>query len=284
MDGLRARRLRLLVVDCGVLFLETEQPGIDLDPSGDFSYLRDRWDDLDAIVLTHGHEDHIGAVPYLGFREKPDVPADRLPAHARRSLEGKLREHPDTAADGMSRFARARRSGWGRSSASSSRSTTRSRTRWGVGHPRTAAFRHGAATPVTFKMDQLPLGRTDHRPSAGGLGSAPRASTLLMSDSTNAEVPGFVTSEREIGPVLPTTSSRGATRRIIVACFASHVHRVQQVLDFRCQKHHRRVAFIGRSMVRNMGIARAISVTSRSHPGWSRTSRRSRTCRPSRCC
>jgi len=75
-----------------------------------------------------------------------------------------------------------------------------------------------------------------------------------MSDSTNAEVPGFVTSEREIGPVLDDVF-RAASRRIIVACFASHVHRVQQVLDA-AQAHHRKVVFIGRSMVRNMGIAR----------------------------
>jgi ribonuclease J len=104
-----------------------------------------------------------------------------------------------------------------------------------------------------FKMDQLPLdGRiTD----LGGWARLGREGVdLLMSDSTNAEVPGFVPSEREIGPVLDDVF-RQATRRIIVACFASHVHRVQQVLDA-AQAHGRRIAFIGRSMVRNMGIAR----------------------------
>ena len=63
---------RLLIVDCGVLFPETDQPGVDLILP-DFTYLRDRWDDVEAVVLTHGHEDHIGGVPYL-LREKPDVP------------------------------------------------------------------------------------------------------------------------------------------------------------------------------------------------------------------
>ena len=81
---------RLLIVDCGVLFPEADQPGVDLILP-DFTYLRDRWDDLDAIVLTHGHEDHIGAVPYL-LREKPDVPlvGSRLTLAL---VEGKLREH-----------------------------------------------------------------------------------------------------------------------------------------------------------------------------------------------
>src|SRR5437588_9767245 len=81
---------RLLVVDCGVLFPETDQPGVDLILP-DFTYLRDRWDDIDAIVLTHGHEDHIGAVPYL-LRERPDIPlvGSRLTLAL---LEAKLVEH-----------------------------------------------------------------------------------------------------------------------------------------------------------------------------------------------
>src|SRR5207237_10315503 len=103
-----------------------------------------------------------------------------------------------------------------------------------------------------FKMDQLPLdGRlTD----LGGFARLGREGVdLLLADSTNAEVPGFVTSEREIGPVLSEVM-RTATRRVIVACFASHVHRVQQVLDAAAE-HGRHVCLVGRSMVRNMGIA-----------------------------
>jgi ribonuclease J len=236
---------RLLVVDCGVLFPETDQPGVDLILP-DFSYLRERWDDLDAVVLTHGHEDHIGAVPYL-LREKPDVPVvgSRLTLAL---LEGKLREHRITPYTLEVREGQTERLGAFECEF------------FAVNHSIPDALGVALKSPAgvvlhtgDFKMDQLPLdGRiTD----LGGWARLGRDGVdLLMSDSTNAEVPGFVTSEREIGPVLDDVFRR-ATRRVIVACFASHVHRVQQVLDA-AQAHGRKVVFIGRSMVRNMGIAR----------------------------
>jgi ribonuclease J len=236
---------RLLVVDCGVLFPETDQPGVDLILP-DFTVLRDRWDDLDAVVLTHGHEDHIGAVPYL-LREKPDVPivGSRLTLAL---VEGKLREHriepytlevKEGQVEQLGPFACEF---------------------FAVNHSIPdalgVAIRTAAGVVLhtgDFKMDQLPLdGRITDLGGWARLGR--EGIDLLMSDSTNAEVPGFVTPEREIGPVLDDVF-RQAKRRVIVACFASHVHRVQQVLDA-AQSHHRRVAFIGRSMVRNMGIAR----------------------------
>jgi ribonuclease J len=238
-------RGRLLIVDCGVLFPETEQPGIDLILP-DFGYLRERWDDVDALVLTHGHEDHIGAVPYL-LREKPDVPlvGSRLTLAL---VEGKLAEHR------IDPFTLEVREGQVEQLGPFSCEF------FAVNHSIPdalgLAIRTGAGTVLhtgDFKMDQLPLdGRiTD----LGGWARLGREGVdLLMSDSTNAEVPGYVTPEREIAPVLDDVF-RGAVRRIIVACFASHVHRVQQVLDA-AHVHHRRVAFIGRSMVRNMGIAR----------------------------
>jgi ribonuclease J len=236
---------RLLVVDCGVLFPETDQPGVDLILP-DFGYLRDRWDDVDAVVLTHGHEDHIGGVPYL-LREKPDVPVvgSRLTLAL---LEGKLREHRITPYSLEVREGQVEQLGPFRCEF------------FAVNHSIPdalgVAIRSEAGVVLhtgDFKMDQLPLdGRlTD----IGGWARLGRDGIdLLMSDSTNAEVPGFVVSEREIGPVLDEVF-RQAQRRIIVACFASHVHRVQQVLDA-AQAHDRQVAFIGRSMVRNMGIAR----------------------------
>ena len=236
---------RLLVVDCGVLFPELDQPGVDLILP-DFTILRDRWDDLDAIVLTHGHEDHIGAIPYL-LREKPDVPlvGSRLTLAL---VEGKLQEHRIKPYTLEVREGHTEQLG------------VFSCEFFAVNHSIPDAL--GVAIRTTagvvlhtgdFKMDQLPLdGRiTD----LGGWARLGREGVdLLLSDSTNAEIPGFVTSEREIGPVLDDVF-RKAQRRIIVACFASHVHRVQQVLDA-AESHGRKVAFIGRSMVRNMGIAR----------------------------
>ncbi len=236
---------RILIVDCGVLFPETEQPGVDLILP-DWRYLSDRWDDVEAVVLTHGHEDHIGAVPYL-LREKPDLPVvgSRLTLAL---LEGKLAEHRVTPYTLEVKEGVTERIGPFECEF------------FAVNHSIPdalgLAIRSGAGTVLhtgDFKMDQLPLdGRlTDlggwHRLGREGV-------DLLLSDSTNAEVPGFVTPEREIAPVLDEVV-RTARRRVIVACFASHVHRVQQVLDA-ADAHGRKVALVGRSMVRNMGIAR----------------------------
>jgi ribonuclease J len=238
-------RGRLLIVDCGVLFPESEQPGVDLILP-DFSYLRDRWADVDALVLTHGHEDHIGAVPYL-LREAPEIPivGSRLTLAL---LDGKLAEHR------IKPFSLEVKEGQLEQLGPFSCEF------FAVNHSIPdalgLAIRTSAGTVLhtgDFKMDQIPLdGRiTD----LGGWARLGREGVdLLMSDSTNAEVPGFVTPERDIAPVLDDVF-RGAHRRIIVACFASHVHRVQQVLDI-AHEHRRKVAFIGRSMVRNMGIAR----------------------------
>ena len=236
---------RLLIVDCGVLFPETDQPGVDLILP-DFTILRDRWDDVDAIVLTHGHEDHIGAVPYL-LREKPDVPlvGSRLTLAL---LEGKLQEHRITPLTLEVKEGQTEQLG---PFACEFFAVNHS-----IPDALGVAIRTSAGLVLhtgDFKMDQLPLdGRITDLGGWARLGR--EGIDLLMTDSTNAEIPGFVTPEREIGPVLDDVF-RQARRRIIVACFASHVHRVQQVLDA-AESHGRRVAFIGRSMVRNMGIAR----------------------------
>jgi ribonuclease J len=240
---------RLLVVDCGVLFPDVDQPGVDLILP-DFSSILDRLDDIEAIVLTHGHEDHIGAVPYL-LAHKPDIPLVGS-QFTLALIEAKLAERR------IQPYALTVREG--------------RRERLGPFELEFFAVNHSIpdalALAVTtsagtvlhtgdFKMDQLPLdGRLTDLAGFARLGS--RGVDLLLSDSTNAEIPGFVTPEREIGPVLESlfVHARG---RIIVASFASHVHRVQQVLDAAAQ-HGRKVAFIGRSMVRNMGIARDLGL------------------------
>ena len=236
---------RLLIVDCGVLFPEEEQPGIDLILP-DFSSIRDRLDDVVGVVLTHGHEDHIGAVPYL-LREKDDIPlvGSKLTLAL---VEAKLQEHR------IRPYALEVKEG--------------DRERIGpfdcefiaVNHSIPDALAVAIRTPAgmvvltgDFKMDQLPLdGRLTDLPTFARLGE--EGIDLLLVDSTNAEVPGFVPHERDISQVLRQTFAR-AEKRIIVASFASHVHRIQQVLDA-AHEHGRKVAFVGRSMVRNMGIAR----------------------------
>ncbi|MDX6743424.1 ribonuclease J [Actinocorallia sp. A-T 12471] len=238
---------RLLIVDCGVLFPEEEQPGVDLILP-DFDYIRDRLDLIEAVVLTHGHEDHIGAVPYL-LRERPDLPliGSRLTLAL---VEAKLSEHRikpvlQVVADGERRA-------FGPFDCEF----------LAVNHSIPDAMAVGIRTPAglvvhtgDFKMDQLPLdGRLTDLGTFARLGS--EGIDLLMSDSTNAEVPGFVTSERDISGAIDNVF-RTAQERIIVACFASHVHRVQQVLNA-AVKAGRKVAFVGRSMVRNMGVAREL--------------------------
>jgi ribonuclease J len=240
---------RLLIVDCGVLFPENDQPGVDLILP-DFAAIADRLDDVEAVVLTHGHEDHIGGVPYL-LRLKPDVPL----VGSRFTLalvEAKLREHrlnPYTLEVREGQIEQLGPFGCEFFAVNHS-----------IPDALAVAIRTQAGLVLhtgDFKMDQLPLdGRLTDLGGFARLGA--EGVDLLLSDSTNAEVPGFVTPEREIGPVLDNVF-RGAQKRIIVASFASHVHRVQQVLDV-SRAHGRRVAFVGRSMVRNMGVARDLGL------------------------
>ncbi len=235
---------QLLIIDCGVLFPEDHHPGVDLILP-DFEYIEDRLDQVQAIVLTHGHEDHIGAVPYL-LKLKRDLPVVGSTLTLA-LVEAKLKEHRITpytlgVKEGM-------------------------REKLGVFDCEFIAVNHSIPDALAvfvrtpggtilhtgdFKMDQLPLDNrlTDLRAFAR-LGE--EGVDLFMTDSTNAEVPGFTTPEKDIAPAIDKVF-RDAERRIIVACFSSHVHRVQQVLNA-AEKAGRKVAMVGRSMVRNMGIA-----------------------------
>jgi ribonuclease J len=235
---------RLLVVDCGVLFPAEDSPGVDLILP-DFRAIEHRLDDIDALVLTHGHEDHIGAVPFL-LRLRPDLTIvgsrftlalvaakckeHRLTPHLLEVKEGERLRH---GAFDCEYFA--------------------------VNHSIPDALAVAVRTPAglvlhtgDIKLDQLPLdGRLTDLAGFSRLGD--EGVDLFLVDSTNADVPGFVIAEREIGPVLDGVFHRSPAR-IIVACFASHVHRVQQVLDA-AAAHDRKVCLVGRSMIRNMGLA-----------------------------
>ena len=235
----------LLIVDCGVLFPEDSQPGVDLILP-DFGPIMDRLDDVAAVVLTHGHEDHIGALPYL-LRQRADIPliGSRLTLAL---VEAKLRESR------ISPYTLEVREG------QHERVGPFDLEFLAVNHSIPDALAVAVRTPAglvlhtgDFKVDQLPLdGRITDLNGFARLGD--EGVDLLLVDSTNAEVPGFVPSEREILPVLDAVFSR-ARGRIIVASFASHIHRIQQVIDT-AAAHGRKIAFVGRSMVRNMGVAR----------------------------
>jgi ribonuclease J len=239
-------RGQLLLVDCGVLFPEETHPGVDLILPG-FDVIADRLDDVVGLVLTHGHEDHIGAVPYL-LRQRPNILL--VGSKLTLALVGeKIREH---------RIKGTRQ----REVVDSERLTL------GLFDLEFIAVNHSIPdslavmirTPAgtilhtgDFKMDQLPLDNrlTDLR-SFARFGE--EGVDLFLVDSTNAEVPGFTTPERDIAPALDAVLAR-SRQRVIVACFASHVHRVQQILDV-AVAHGRKVVYVGRSMVRNMGVAR----------------------------
>lgn len=241
----------LLIVDCGVLFPEEIHPGVDLILP-DFGPILDRLDSVQAIVLTHGHEDHIGAVPYL-LKHKPDIPiiGSQLTLAF---VQAKLKEYRITpytlavADKGTEKIG------------------PYDLEFLAVNHSIPDAMAVSITTPAgrilhtgDFKMDQLPLdGRLTDLNSFARLGDA--GVDILMIDSTNAEVPGFVPSEQEIVPVLDRVFSR-ASGRIIVASFASHVHRIQQIINT-AVAHNRKVAFVGRSMVRNMTVARDLGYLS----------------------
>ena len=239
---------KILLVDCGVLFPNETQPGIDLILPG-LDALADRLDDIVGLVLTHGHEDHIGAVPFL-LKRRPDIPIfgtqltlalvrSKLKEHRIPNPDLRIVDHDST--EPLENF-----------------DLEFIAVNHSIPDALAVVIRTAAGTVLhtgDFKMDQLPLdGRiTDlRRFAAVGVEGV----DLFMTDSTNAEVAGFTTGEREIQPAMERVFA-SSKQRLIVACFASHVHRVQQVLDA-AVRHGRKVAYIGRSMVKNMGIAKEL--------------------------
>lgn len=238
---------RLLIVDCGVLFPTHDEPGVNLILP-DIRHVEDRLDDVEAIIVTHAHEDHIGAIPFL-LKLRPDIPVVGS-KFTLALVSEKCREH--------------------RIKPVLVEVAERQSTTHGVFECEYFAVNHsipgclaigihtGAGTVLhtgDIKLDQLPLdGRPTDLPGMSRLGDA--GVDLFLCDSTNSEIPGVGPSESEVGPALHRLI-RGAQGRVIVACFASNVDRVQQIIDAAVALG-RRVSFVGRSMVRNMGIAREL--------------------------
>ncbi len=239
---------RLLIVDCGVLFPNHDEPGVDLILP-DLRHIEDRLDDVEALVLTHAHEDHIGAIPYL-LKMRADIPVVGS-KFTLALVAAKCREHRINPV--FVEVAEGQRSTHGVFECQY----------FAVNHSipdaLAIAIHTGAGTVLhtgDIKLDQLPLdGRPTDLPGMSRLGDA--GVDLFLCDSTNSEIPGVGPSESEVGPNLHRLMRGAEGQRVIVACFASNVDRVQQIVDAAVALG-RRVSFVGRSMLRNMAIAREL--------------------------
>jgi ribonuclease J len=241
---------RILVIDCGIMFPDPDMPGIDL-VLPDFSYLVDNAERVEGVVLTHGHEDHTGGLAFVLRHLSVPIYGSELTVGlaSNRIREAGLLERTTLVpvADG-------------------------DRRRIGpfevefipVTHSVPDAFALAFHTPEgvvlhsgDFKLDLQPVdGRRTDLARIGALAQDPGI-RLLLSDSTNAEEPGFTPSERAVGETLRQLFAARADRRIVVACFASHIHRVQQIAEA-ARATGRKVAFVGRSMLANVELARSL--------------------------
>jgi len=242
---------RILVVDCGLMFPDADMPGVDL-VLPDFTYLRENADRVDGVVITHGHEDHVGGLSYLlrdvqvplygsalslGFARKRIEEAgvlgntEMIPVR-----DGEVRKIGPVECE----FVPVTHS---------------------VPHAFAVAYHTPAGTILhtgDFKLDLTPVdGRTTDLPRLGQIGR--EGVRVLLSDSTNAERPGFTPSESSVGPVMRDLLRTYPNRRFIVASFASHLHRVEQVAR-EALAAGRYVSFLGRSMVHNVTLAREMGI------------------------
>jgi ribonuclease J len=237
---------KICLMDVGLTFPDAEHYGVDLILP-DWSTLLDRAADIQCVVISHGHEDHMGALPFF-LRDFPDtrVYGSRLAVGL---LKAKLEEHPGAAADFVEVEATDRIT-----------DGPFDIEFVGVTHSIPDGFATAFHTPHgtilhsgDFKLDQTPIdGKPTDLPHLAEIGDAGVA--LLLADSTGADTPGHVKSEKSVGKTLRAVFGE-ADGRIIVTTFASHVHRVQQIIDAAAD-NGRKICFVGRSMVRNMPIAR----------------------------
>jgi ribonuclease J len=244
---------RIVLVDAGLMFPTAEMLGIDL-VLPDFSYLRGRAEDIEAIVLTHGHEDHVGALPYV-LREVGMPRAIYGGALTIGLVRSKLEEHRirDAPLTVLEPGKRVTAGPFEIETVHMSHSIPDARA--------VALHTELGAVLITgdYRFDQTPVdGRPADVARLAGLGE--EGVLCLCGDSTNANRPGVVLSEASVGPALLDEFAR-CDGRVIVTCFASNVHRVQQVIDAAAELD-RRVALVGRSMRKNFNIAANLGIAS----------------------
>jgi len=243
---------RIMILDCGLMFPDAEMPGVDL-VLPDFTWLRQNKERVEGCILTHGHEDHIGALGFL-LRDLS------FPIYGSALTLGLAKNRIDEA--GM----------LGRTKLVPVADGERRR----IGPfdcefiPVTHSVPHGFATALhtpqgvimhsgDFKLDLTPVdGRVTDLARIGAIAKE-SGIRLLLADSTNAEEPGHTVSERNVGKVLRELFSANAGKRIITACFASHIHRVQQIADA-AVANGRTIATLGRSMMKNVALAREMGL------------------------
>ncbi|HVO55380.1 MAG TPA: ribonuclease J [Solirubrobacterales bacterium] len=242
---------RIVVVDTGLMFPTAEMHGIDL-VLPDFSYLRDRADDIEAIVLTHGHEDHVGALPYV-LREIGTPPVIYGGLLTIGMVRSKLDEHKlgDPPLEELPAGEKVQRGPFQIELIHLAHSIPDMR---GV----LLTTEVGSVLMTgDYKFDQTPVdGRPADIPRLAEIGK--EGLLLLCGDSTNADRPGVAPSESSVGPALLRQFSQ-CEGRIIVTSFASNIHRVQQVIDA-AEQLDRRVALVGRSMRKNFNIASNLGI------------------------
>ncbi len=244
---------RILVVDCGIMFPDADMPGVDL-VLPDFTYLRENADRVEGVFLTHAHEDHAGGLAYL----LRDVPT---PIYGSPLSLGLARNRIEEAGVLGSTELIPVHDGERRSIGPFDCEfipVTHS-----VPHAFATAYHTPAGTILhsgDFKLDLTPVdGRKTDLALIGEIAKRTGGIKLLLSDSTNAERPGFTPSEITVGASMRTVFRDHPDRRIIVASFASHLHRVRQVCEAAVNAG-RRIAFLGRSMVQNVALGREMGM------------------------
>ena len=235
----------IVIIDCGMTFPDSEMPGVDM-VIPDFTYVEKNADRVRGVLVTHGHEDHIGGIPYLLKKINVPVYATRLTIGL---IENKFKEH--NLGKSMLHVV-----------------TPNEKVQLGAFTAEFIKVNHSIPDAVAIAL-HTPAGtvvhmgdfKVDYTPIEGGIIDLPKFARLgdegvlaLMSDSTNSERRGFTPSERTVGESFEKLFNKAGDKRIIIATFSSNIHRVQQIINC-AAKHNRKVAVFGRSMINVIGLA-----------------------------